>query len=412
MDAGRGPGVPSIACTPVAVPGETEVWSIVLAFLSGTRGRIAAQAAVLTAVVGGGVAYSAINKTITLSVDGRTTEVHAFARTVEGLLDDQDLDVGSRDIVAPAPGTALDDGDTVVVRYARPLTLTVDGVKRTHWTTELSVDKALSAMGVRLDGAQLSASRSARIERTGMSLWLSTPKRVVLAADGKNRAVVSSAPTVAELLKEQSVNVGPLDKLSAVPSTPIAQGMTIRLIRIETKRVTAKESVAFPVRRTETSKLFKGETKVVTEGKKGSRTAVYDVVMADGKMSSKKLVSATVTAKPVTQVVQVGTKSRPSSGGDSGGSSGGSSGGNVGGSVDSLNWAALAECESGGNPKAVNPAGPYMGLYQFSQSTWESVGGSGKPSSASSSEQTYRAKLLYKKAGAGQWPNCGSRLFS
>ena len=32
--------------------------------------------------------------------------------------------------------------------------------------------------------------------------------------------------------------------------------------------------------------------------------------------------------------------------------------------VTSLNWAALARCESGGNPRAVNPAG-YYGLYQF-----------------------------------------------
>ena len=79
--------------------------------------------------------------------------------------------------------------------------------------------------------------------------------------------------------------------------------------------------------------------------------------------------------------------------------------------VASLNWAALARCESGGNPRAVNPAG-YYGLYQFSVSTWRGVGGSGLPSDASASEQTYRAQLLYKRSGAGQWPVCGPRLFS
>jgi hypothetical protein len=78
--------------------------------------------------------------------------------------------------------------------------------------------------------------------------------------------------------------------------------------------------------------------------------------------------------------------------------------------VDSLNWPALAQCESGGNPKAVNSAG-YYGLYQFSLSTWRSVGGTGNPIDASASEQTYRAKLLYQKSGAGQW-GCGDELFS
>ena len=55
-------------------------------------------------------------------------------------------------------------------------------------------------------------------------------------------------------------------------------------------------------------------------------------------------------------------------------------------------------CESGGNPKAYNPAGPYYGLYQFSESTWHAVGGVGLPIDASPSEQTYRAQILYNAA--------------
>ena len=49
--------------------------------------------------------------------------------------------------------------------------------------------------------------------------------------------------------------------------------------------------------------------------------------------------------------------------------------------ADGLNWGALANCESGGNPRAVNPAG-YYGLYQFDLGTWASVGGSGDPAAA------------------------------
>jgi soluble lytic murein transglycosylase-like protein len=69
----------------------------------------------------------------------------------------------------------------------------------------------------------------------------------------------------------------------------------------------------------------------------------------------------------------------------------------------------LAKCESGGNPRAVNSAG-YYGLYQFSLSTWHSVGGSGNPIDASPAEQLMRAKILYQKGGAGQW-GCGRHLF-
>lgn len=78
--------------------------------------------------------------------------------------------------------------------------------------------------------------------------------------------------------------------------------------------------------------------------------------------------------------------------------------------VSRLNWGALARCESGGNPRAVNAAG-YYGLYQFSRSTWRSVGGSGLPSHASAGEQTVRAQTLFRRSGSSPWPVCGRRLF-
>lgn len=77
-----------------------------------------------------------------------------------------------------------------------------------------------------------------------------------------------------------------------------------------------------------------------------------------------------------------------------------------------LNWPALAECESGGNPRAINPAGPYYGLYQFDLSTWRSVGGHGYPHHATPRHQTYRAKLLFGARGAAPWPVCGYKLFT
>jgi LysM repeat protein len=72
-------------------------------------------------------------------------------------------------------------------------------------------------------------------------------------------------------------------------------------------------------------------------------------------------------------------------------------------------WAKVANCESSGNPKAVNPAG-YYGLFQFDLQTWRSVGGSGNPTKASAAEQLMRAKKLYAQRGASPWPVCGKYL--
>ena len=69
--------------------------------------------------------------------------------------------------------------------------------------------------------------------------------------------------------------------------------------------------------------------------------------------------------------------------------------------------AAIAQCESGGNPRAVSAGGTYRGKYQFSVSTWASVGGSGDPAAASEAEQDRRAAILYTQGGPGHWPVCG-----
>ena len=136
-----------------------------LEFLHGRAGRVTAQAVVLGAVAGGAAAYLHSGKTVTLTVDGVSRTVDADADTVQALLADEQVPVTTRDIVAPGLTAQLKDGQQVVVRYARPLTVTVDGVRRTYWTTALTVDDALNVLSIRADGARLSASRSMPLGR-------------------------------------------------------------------------------------------------------------------------------------------------------------------------------------------------------------------------------------------------------
>lgn len=69
--------------------------------------------------------------------------------------------------------------------------------------------------------------------------------------------------------------------------------------------------------------------------------------------------------------------------------------------------ASIARCESHGNPRAISAGGRYRGKYQFSFSTWASVGGKGDPAAASETEQDRRAAILYRTGGPGHWPVCG-----
>jgi hypothetical protein len=78
-----------------------------------------------------------------------------------------------------------------------------------------------------------------------------------------------------------------------------------------------------------------------------------------------------------------------------------------GGSVASAGLQAIAACESGGNPSAVDATGTYRGKYQFDVQTWRAVGGTGDPAAAPEAEQDRRAAALLARAGANPWPVCG-----
>jgi len=69
----------------------------------------------------------------------------------------------------------------------------------------------------------------------------------------------------------------------------------------------------------------------------------------------------------------------------------------------------IAQCESGGNPRAVSASGQYRGKYQFDPGTWAGVGGTGDPAAASEEEQDRRAAILYAQRGPAPWPVCGYR---
>ena len=76
--------------------------------------------------------------------------------------------------------------------------------------------------------------------------------------------------------------------------------------------------------------------------------------------------------------------------------------------ADSVNWDAVAACESGGN-WSINTGNGYYGGLQFAMGTWRSNGGSGAPHAASREEQIRVAENVLRTQGIGAWPHCGRR---
>lgn len=239
---------------------------------------------------------------------------------------------------------------------------------------------------------------------------------------GAYAAVQATAPsTDAEVLPETAV-------VAAAASVDVTDGDDVLVVggdATEVSSVSEDKVDAYERVEQQTDALPEGETEVQTAGVNGVTRVVYRVTSVDGKETSREVVSRVAVSERVDEVVLVGTgttaedtaettdesttTSATSSSSSSTSSSASSSSSSSASASDDSVWAALAQCESGGNP-TTNTGNGFYGLYQFSLSTWRALGGTGYPHEADAATQTAMAKKLQAQSGWGQWPACAASL--
>ena len=362
-------------------------------------------ATIVLAVAGTTVGYAALQKEVTLSLDGKADTVNAMGGTVGEVLEAQGIELGDRDFVAPAVDEQVEDGSRITVRFARPLELAVDGKEKTYWVTATEVADALTQIGRRFSGADLSTSRGASISRDGMRLEVVTPKTLKVKLGSKDlKKHQVTALTVKGALKELGVKVGKHDQVKPGLNQQVVDGDRVVLtdIRIVTKR-DKSEAIDFETVQREDSSMLEGETETARSGRDGVRDVTYRLTYRNGELVATKVVRADVLRQPVNAVVKVGTKEEaPAPAPAPAPAANYASGGTV--------WDALAQCESGGN-WAINTGNGYYGGLQFNLSTWQSYGGPGMPHEQSRETQIAIAeKVRAATGGYGSWPACSASL--
>ena len=352
---------------------------------------------VVAALVATTVGYASMSKTVTLSVDGEAGQVSTLGGTVADVLDAEGIEVGERDVVAPALDTKVNDGTRIAVRYARELQVSVDGEEKSYWVTASDVSSALDQLGLRYAGAELSVSRGAEISRDGLELEVVTPKKITLVNGArKARTVTVPALTVSEALADLGIDLGERDEVKPGRDAELEDGdkLVVTKVRVVTRKVT--EDVDYDTIEKADSSMFEGDSKVIRAGRDGSRSVVYRLRFENGELVVRKELRATVLSEPRDAVVRVGTK-------DEAPAANYASGSTV--------WDQLAECESGGN-WAINTGNGYYGGLQFNLDTWQAYGGTGYPHENSREEQIAVATRLRDANGGsyGSWPHCASQL--
>ncbi|MEU4388211.1 ubiquitin-like domain-containing protein [Promicromonospora sp. NPDC023805] len=291
------------------------------------RWPLVAGLSAVAIVASGSVAFAEVQKTVTLDVDGTTKTITTYAGSVAGMLESQGVRLGERDVVAPGTDAKLSDGDQVVVRYARQVTMTDGDAERDVWVTVTDAAEALTTLAERGGDVALVASRSG--DRASLPLRLNDDGPVAVVADGTTRVVEDHSASVDEVLDGLEVKLDGDDRVSVAPVASLAQDkaiaakdarsaeksgadVAIQVERVESKKVTRKTDLDFGTKTVQDEDRYVDEGDLVrSEGEQGVRTQVILVRTVDGKVVYRKELSDKVTKKPVDRVLVEGTKERP-----------------------------------------------------------------------------------------------------
>ncbi|TDC09728.1 DUF348 domain-containing protein [Nonomuraea longispora] len=154
------------------------------------------------------VATSLLVKEVVVVVDGEQAAVRGFAGTVEEVLADAGISVGTGDVVRPAVRERVADGGVIEVHRARPLTVTVDGRTSTHLVTATNVADALTELDIEPANGTLSAPPGRAVPLSGMALTVHTRREVHVVAGNRRLTSRTTAMTVREVLKRERVTLG------------------------------------------------------------------------------------------------------------------------------------------------------------------------------------------------------------
>ncbi|WP_206792699.1 resuscitation-promoting factor [Amycolatopsis sp. MtRt-6] len=369
----------------------TKVWK--RRFLKG------AVLSVMISVAGGGAAALAMNKSITVDVDGHQQTVHSFGDTVGEVLEDAGLSVGEHDSLSPSPQAEVGDGGVIKLERGRQLKLIVDGAERTSWVRATHLGDALSQLGMaEMDkpGTWMSMPKDGELPLQGATVEIKTLKNITLY-DGGNapKQVQTTAVTTKEFLGEYKLTLGPEDKAEGGLDVKLTDGAEVHISRTGVSTVVQKEAIDPPEQRVDDPNLAKGKTQVEDPGTPGEKEVTYKVTQKNGKEVGRESISEKVITQPKPKIIHVGTKEAPAP--------------NIG---DASAWDRIAQCESGGN-WAINTGNGYYGGLQFDKRTWDAYGGdqyAALPHQASREQQIAVAeKVRDARGGYGAWPVCGKK---
>lgn len=200
-----------------------------------------------------------IRKTVTIEIDGKEETFVTYKGTVKDVLDKQGVEVISKDKVQPTLNAKVYEGDTILIKKAVFVGVTVDN-------REVKIQTAEETIGDMLMEEE-------------------------------------------EELKSQGVVFNKeIDEVTPSLDTKITSDLEINLVKVEVKKEVAKEAITFDVIVQDDSELDSGLEEIRQDGTLGEKEITYEITYKNGKEVTKTIKSSKIIAEPVNKIVAQGTR--------------------------------------------------------------------------------------------------------
>jgi uncharacterized protein YabE (DUF348 family) len=189
-------------------------------------------------------------KTIVVNIDGNQNTVTTYKSNVGEFLESKDISVGHKDKITPSLNSKLKKGETVTIKRAVSVKLNVDN---------------------------------------------------------RSLSIKSAEEDISSMLKAEGVELGFEDKVNPSKETKLSEGIEVDVIRVESKMFTKTLPINFKTVVDKKESLPNTHNKTIQEGQNGEREILYSVVYENDKEVSRRVVSETITKKPLDKIVVMGT---------------------------------------------------------------------------------------------------------
>jgi uncharacterized protein YabE (DUF348 family) len=133
-------------------------------------------------------------------------------------------------------------------------------------------------------------------------------KEVTINVDGANLPISTTALTVKEALDSHNTVYDSDDIITPALDSSLTTSSTINIVRVTSSTREEEKQIPYTVVNNNDANLAVGQSKIIQAGVNGSEKVTYTQTLQDGQVVNEVIASRVVIKSPVSKIVSVGTK--------------------------------------------------------------------------------------------------------